>query len=306
MALTKAKLMELIDNGGIDVGGGGGSGLPPGGVEGQILKKTATAADWGDITIADIKATRGNILHNWDFRNPVNQRGVTGAISTGTYFYDRWIRNSGTVTVAEGYLTLASGAVVEQRIEGLYLAGETATVSVQTDVEIISGTGVFPTAAGTVDITLTGFGTATLGYNAGYMFVRFAASGGQNVDVVKLELGTVSTLHLDPPMDHAVELPKCHRFMQRIKGEFRASYMNTAVVYVEVPLKQPMRVEPTLMTATVFKVYSPISGIVEQAGFVPSKTTQQPGGMLTVRAMKTAHGLTDAMVSIDGILSSDL
>ncbi len=253
MALTKAKLMELIDNGGIDVGGGGGSGLPPGGVEGQILKKTATAADWGDITIADIKATRGNILHNWDFRNPVNQRGVTGAISTGTYFYDRWIRNSGTVTVAEGYLTLASGAVVEQRIEGLYLAGETATVSVQTDVEIISGTGVFPTAAGTVDITLTGFGTATLGYNAGYMFVRFAASGGQNVDVVKLELGTVSTLHLDPPVDHAVELPKCQRFYYRIAAlsggrSFGMSMSGSNKGDFNVLITHPvgMRIQPTI------------------------------------------------------------
>lgn len=210
------------------------------------------STEWAALPWIDAKIGQ-NILHNWDFRNPVNQRGVSGAISTGTYFYDRWIRNSGTVTVAAGYLTLASGAVIEQRIEGLYLAGVSVTVSVQTDAEIISGTGVFPTAAGTVGITLTGFGTAILGYNAGYMFVRFTASGSQNVVAVKCELGTVSTIHLDPPMDHAVELPKCQRYFQDLgpypgfQGYVGGS-TTSATVYLQ--LICAMRITPTLSFTT--------------------------------------------------------
>lgn len=167
------------------------------------------------VHLADIRLGQ-NLLHNADFRNPVNQRGVSVTISAAGYFFDRWLLNSGSVTIAAGYLTIASGAEIEQRIEGLYLAGETVTVSVKVGTSYISGSGTFPTSAGTASITLTGFGTATLGYNAGYMFVRFTASGSQNVVSVKCELGTVSTLHLDPPMDHAVELLKCQRYFFRL------------------------------------------------------------------------------------------
>lgn len=219
MALTRAKLIELIDNGDIDVGGGG---------------------------------VNPNILHNWDFRNPVNQRAVTGTISAAGYFFDRWILNSGSVTVAAGYLAMASGAVIEQRTEGLYLAGVTVTLSVKVGSNIHSGTGVFPTAAGTVDITLTGFGTATLGYNAGYMFVRFTASGSQNVVSVKCELGTVSTLHLDPPMDYGVELAKCQRYFRPLRrGTGRLFNASSTVIELAFDLTPPMYGIPTPSVPTL-------------------------------------------------------
>lgn len=204
-----------------------------------------------------------NILHNAGFRAPINQRGVSGSISTGTYFFDRWIRNSGTVTVAAGYLTLASGAVIEQRIEGLYLAGETVTVSVRVGSTIYNGTGVFPTSAGTAAVTLTGFGTATLGYNAGYMFVRFTASGSQNVVAVKCELGTASTLHLDPPMERITELLKCQWFYRRVgtgsdpgtQAYFygRSGFDAAGQFVLTIPGPQ-MRINPTFTRDNVFMI----------------------------------------------------
>lgn len=53
MALTKAKLLELIENGDIPSGGGGSAsnGLPQGGTAGQYLKKNSATdfdAGWGD------------------------------------------------------------------------------------------------------------------------------------------------------------------------------------------------------------------------------------------------------------------
>lgn len=252
MALTKAKLEELIEAGDIVIPGGGGAGVPAGGTTGQVLSKvdnTDHNVAWADQTGGGGK----NLLHNWDFTNPINQRGVSGAISTGTYFYDRWIRNSGTVTVGAGYLTLDSGAEIEQRIEGLYLAGETVTVSVMVGSTIYNGTGVFPTATGTAGITLTGFGMATLGYNVGYMFVRFMASGSQNVVAVKCELGTASTLHLDPPVDHAVELLKCQRFYYRIAAlsggrtfGMSMSVSNKGDFNVLINHPVGMRIQPTI------------------------------------------------------------
>jgi hypothetical protein len=224
MALTRAKLEELIAAGEIEVGGGG---------------------------------VNPNLLHNCDFRNPVNQRGVSGAISTGAYFYDRWIRNSGTVTVNAGYLTLASGAVIEQRIEGVYLAGETVCVSVKVGASVYSGSGTFPTSTGTASITLTGFGTAKLGYNAGYMYVLFTASGAKNVVMVKCELGTVSTLHLDPPADYGVELAKCQRFLYRVpNGYIPLAYSNSSsLLYLFFQTPAEMRILPSV-------IYEPGSSFV--------------------------------------------
>lgn len=187
-----------------------GSGVPAGGTAGQVLSKI----DATDHNVAWADQTGGgqNILHNWDFRNPVNQRGVSGTISTGTYFYDRWIRNSGTVTVNAGYLTIANGAVIEQRIEGHSLAGDLVTVSVKVGTSYINGSGTFPTSAGTASITLTGFGTATLGYNANYMFIRLTTDAARNLVSVKCEMGKVSTLQYDKPAEYAIELLKCQRF----------------------------------------------------------------------------------------------
>lgn len=47
-----------------------------------------------------------NLLDNANFGDPVNQRGVSGAITTPGYFIDRWKLESGSVTVENGCITL--------------------------------------------------------------------------------------------------------------------------------------------------------------------------------------------------------
>lgn len=47
-----------------------------------------------------------NLLDNSDFTHMVNQRGVSGVISTAGYFIDRWKLVSGSVTVNAGSITL--------------------------------------------------------------------------------------------------------------------------------------------------------------------------------------------------------
>lgn len=243
-----------------------------------------------------------NILHNWDFRTPVNQRDVSGTISTGAYFFDRWIRNSGTVTVAAGYLTMASGAVIEQRIEGLNLAGETVTVSVRVGSTIYSGTGVFPTEAGTAAVTLTGFGTATLGYNAGYMFVRFTASGGQNVVSVKCELGTVSTLHLDPPMDWAVELPKCQRYFITLGTvvPFFGFTNSTTDASMSIPIPVTLRIAtPSLYVSGSSYIFTPSGSAIGIASFYELRSFH---GMLCFRS--TCSGGLTTYSPVNGYLAA--
>ena len=259
------------------------------------------ATAWASLPWSDY-GNNLNILHNWDFRNPVNQRGMSGTISAVGYFFDRWLLNSGSVTVAAGYLTIASGAEIEQRIEGLYLAGETVTVSVKVGTSYISGSGTFPTSAGTASVTLTGFGTATLGYNANYMFIRLTTDAARNLAACNCELGTVSTLAYDPPMDHAVELPKCQRYFFFYNTFFAtAVQVDSGACHFIVLMTSTMRVLPSIVGT--IQVYSP-SGV--QTGF--EFTLHMHGNLVRIRAGKTGHGLTNAFLVISGnaFLSADL
>ena len=257
MALTRVKLEELIAAGEIEVGGGG---------------------------------VNANILHNWDFRNPVNQRGVSGTITTGTYFYDRWLRNNGTVTTNAAYLTIGASAEIEQRIEGNLLAGETVTVSVMVGGTVFSGTGIMPTSAGTVSVTVTGWGTATLGYATGYMYLRLAPTAASNVQRVKLEMGAVSTLAYDPPMEYGTELFKCRRFF--IKADtinkqpytVETDYLN---FFYELPVVM-RAIAPTIIIVSGTLAVFPYT---VQSGFTFAGTGIASGDKFYVHARKTSHGL---------------
>ena len=216
MALTRAKLIELIDNGDIEVGGGGVS---------------------------------PNILHNWDFRNPVNQRGVSGLVTNGLYGFDRWISHEGDTYFNPSNIALSAGGAIEQRIEGVLLAGKTVTVSILTSENGIEfASGVFPSSTGTVVLTVSPL-TITLGHGGTYMFIRVKTSSARYIQAIKLELGTVSTLAYDPPMEYGTELTKCQRYFINAKGN-AAFYGNVtssgASAFLREYLPCNMRITPSL------------------------------------------------------------
>lgn len=176
--------------------------------------------------------TNPNILHNWDFTNPINQRGLTTA-SGGGYWLDRWtlanfVGATYTYSTAWGLrgLTTTNNIIMRQYIENPNAyAGKTVTVSVEIYSASVTASCTIrlwhngTTAIGSVGIVDGDTGiksfTATIPSTAlTDLSVVFYNYGGNDVRIkrIKLELGTVSTLHLDPPMDHAVELPKCQRF----------------------------------------------------------------------------------------------
>lgn len=142
-----------------------------------------------------------NILRNWDMREPLNQRAVSGTVSAVGYFYDEWLLNSGSVVVNANYLTVAGAAVIEHRIRGNLLAGAVVTVSIMAADTVYSNTGTFPISEGTASVTIPDWGTVTLGYASGYMYIRFSPTSASNVQAMKAELGTISTLAYDLPMD---------------------------------------------------------------------------------------------------------
>ena len=71
--------------------------------------------------------------------------------------------------------------------------------------------------------------------------------------MVKLELGTVSTLHLDPPMDYGTELVKCQRFYLWTGKSTLLSLGGHAIsatqAMVFLPTAAPMRAVPTIIGA---------------------------------------------------------
>lgn len=173
----------------------------------------------GGIVLVDKYASKqhghGQFFHNYDFRNPVNQRGVSGAITTVGEHLDRWRLVNGTVTVNADNIVLAAGATTEQRIEKYMLsAGEIVCISAQlADLTIKSVVGTMPLSVGTTVVLMDGFGTVTLGNHTDYMYVQFTPTAEVTLLRVYGEPGAVSTLAYAPPMDLASENLKCYRYL---------------------------------------------------------------------------------------------
>lgn len=257
MALTRAKLEELIESGEIEVGGGLSNPMPD---TTLITNLNADLIDGRHATWA-----HQNLLYNWDFRfNPVNQRAASGNITSSVFFYDRWFRDLGTITIAAGYLNLQVDAAMNTSIKGNALSGAVVTVSVMLGNVVYSGTGTFPTSTGTVSVTIAGFGTALLIYTTGYMGVRFTATTStRKVQAVKLELGTVSTLAYDAPMEYEAELTKCQRYCINLStyASFWGYCLSTTIGIGRIPLPVTMQGAITSSTA--------IGGLITVAGVKP-------------------------------------
>lgn len=172
-----------------------------------------------------------NVLHNWDFRNPVNQRKGTSYTGIG-YTLDRWYSDKAytKLEINDGYVTLTGEngfGYIRQFLENP-LPDETYTISA-----LIRGTGKGMLGLGYYsEGSITGAGTFfnnvgsewtlveyTYEYDPKYStdpvnVVYFQANTGYSYDVkmVKLEKGSKSTLINDIPMEYLSELIKCQRY----------------------------------------------------------------------------------------------
>ena len=175
-----------------------------------------------------------NLLDNWYFAYPVNQRNVSGTIDTVGYFLDRWKLVSGSVTIGSNGITL-NGTIVQIL--------ETA---VGTDV---------PASA----LTTEGVVVASYDNNS----KTFSLTGtGQTFVAAKLELGTQQTLaHQDADNnwvlneipDYGEQLRRCQRYFVNF-NPYKMSYfaMPPAVAstasqaYSAVTLPVAMRAQPVV------------------------------------------------------------
>lgn len=172
-----------------------------------------------------------NLLDNWYFGNPVNQRGASGTISTAGYFFDRWKLVSGSVTINSGGIVL--NGTIAQVLE--YAVGQTVTATVLTPDGVTDVTPVYDDETKTFTVT----------------------TQGKTILAAKLELGSQQTLArqeygkwvLNEIPDFGTELMKCQRYFEWMDVQF------TSAINGSAPYRVVKRATP------VFTYYS-VSGTV--------------------------------------------
>lgn len=243
---------------------------------GGPVRKPGLEIDW-DVDIHGILTApnlpRRNLLHNWDFRNPVNQRGSSSyTATTAKYAIDRWKIINGTLTVGNGYVRFAttSGATdfkyIIQLTEQTLYAGQTYTLSMIAKVATASGWVCFlPCTSSDVITGCDGIVLSAMNdYELiSYTFTPTADVSNVGVEIVgnqaaafdilmkswKLEQGSVSTLANDAPADYGEQLALCQRFFTYIGSTsiFTGIFGSTTQARLYIPLPVSMRIaSPTI------------------------------------------------------------
>lgn len=286
----------------------------------------------GSVIAAKVQPCNRNLLDNWYFGAPVNQRGKTTYSGAG-YGIDRWKAEAVTpnvVTVNDGYIELSQNALISEILEEPYsLCGKQVTVSALTTTGLYSATATVPSKAELSAITADeNIGVkyfAVNGNNTGYVCLQHSkehatkvmlrAFEGYTVGViaVKLELGSQQTLAhqnssgawvLSEMPDYGEELTKCMRYLQIITTPYDTSgngvaigYANNTVdLWVPIPLAVPMRISPTPTIPTggvaLLKV-GKTSGSPKDVTRVTGGWAMQTGGACSMRSLIfTSSGLT--------------
>lgn len=230
---------------------------------------------------ADIPNSNPNILDNWYFLDPINQRGKTEYTAENNYSIDRWQVRAGTnadkLTLSNDGVTLTrvnnNAAYFHQRLDGIKdLVGKEIIFSILYKSDCVCR--LFISGAEAHIQTIPASSNWTIGYmtytptEADANAQVFGAciqihntespSGGSiTVQAAKLELGTIQTLVkqdangnwilIDGKPNIEVELAKCQRYF--IQGPFYAPIIKTynggnQRVFLSLPVT--MRKFPTL------------------------------------------------------------
>ena len=217
---------------------------------------------WSSEKVAGLVSLR-SLLDNWDFRNPVNQRGQREYMCAGaagwTYGVDRWRASRTCVSLQSGFIKLTAGDIdgykrFQQPLENplALLPGKTYTVSMIARVNSITGSwaelrassglngaafylghtpGAAIALAPTKDFQLfTQTFTLPPGHSHFALEILGNTSASFDIDIqaMKLEPGAVPTILNDPPMDFGLELLKCQRHQIGLLPSISAASTGTA------------------------------------------------------------------------------
>ena len=213
-----------------------------------------------------------NLLDNSDFRNPVNQRGLTSYV-TGGFSIDRWVKSHNTtVTVNDGYVACAGSNILfvqrfEKVLNGLYTAA----------CKLIDGTTHVITGA--MSKTEIADGVIAFGINEdGLSYVKLTTDIGIVWAALYEGEYTAETLPEYQPKGYGVELAECLRYFYRFDSDKNGTSLTftpgiSTVAGFLFPV--PMRVVPT-MTVTSIKTWTR-NGFADVTNSVSSKACTTAG-----------------------------
>lgn len=202
-----------------------------------------------------------NLLDNWYFGRPVNQRGQ--AEYTGDkYTVDRWhLTTDGVLTVADEGIRLTSGALFEPFEYELssFLKGKTVTYSFFfADNTLVTKSAVIPSTWGNWDSLIEIGDIQLIGLESGKRIWARCSSTTTAV-AAKLELGSTQTLAhkegdkwvLNEIPDFGEQLRRCQMYYlgDTQRDGYGKSTSNNEI-YVVVPLPATMRAKPVIASSS--------------------------------------------------------
>lgn len=269
-----------------------------------------------------------NLLDNWYFGNPVNQRGATEYIINrfNQYHIDRWTAAGNFKITLENdglKITNTSDSVyanIMQRLEFARFGKKERTITLSLftgdDLYSVTGTVSFQDQNGSCSFA-TPFGAIRMyTYNSLTEFTIDVAPGKETkIQAVKLELGSNQTLArkendvwvLNEIPDYETELAKCQRYQVPIKGwvAYPATWVDTNEVNCLIPTPAQMRTAPALQNLS-WIIFDNETHI-QHKDFSVSVYAATPAGVF-LKFTKPNHGLTNVCVtsSSTGMLDSNL
>nr|DAQ52667.1 MAG TPA: collagen triple helix repeat protein [Caudoviricetes sp.] len=205
-----------------------------------------------------------NLLDNWYFGNPVNQRGQTSYTGAGYGGIDRFTFDGqgGTMTVGDGFVSFQKTGDYTSPIQffenSRVPANQIATISAIVDDDLFFATG---TLEGNLVAVCPGgrFEAYRLDSRSVFRFV-FTESGVYKVRAVGLEPGTQQTLaHKEYGEWVQNEIPKfgdqlaeCQRYYYRAHytqyQTINMAYEDTSYAFIMLPLPVAMRIDNPVLT----------------------------------------------------------
>ncbi len=281
----------------------------------QIVKRTASGLN----VLGEYDLSRNpNLLHNWDFTNPVNQRGQTTYLSTSGEIptIDRWRAgaNMKVELVSGGIKLTGQGGPYRnfrQTIENpARLAGKQVTVS----LNILACTGKFSSyfiqgsggsSGGIIDAGFTGIKKFSVTLASASDIggdLKFHIGNSSDADVsltlasVKLEIGGVGTLKDTDVADYGEQEIICQRYLVPISAaqRFRLESYTADVLQFHIPTPQRMRVLPTVEDVSAMSIRSISLGIPAVSIGGIEVLRRDPDVFLRVSA--PSHGQTDCLL----------
>ena len=207
---------------------------------------------------------RGNLLDNGNFINPVNQRGVTSALSNSSnYFIDRWMTyqanvNNVTYSLVDNGISLTpveqgNYAGMQQRIETPLSTGEDYTIIFSVDgdnivLPVTGGTGKIGEETNNIYLSyVTNYG----GYNT--VRVVFTTNRSFVVNNARVIKGSYTPKTLPPweAPDYTTEYLKCRRYYKALTSYGRTVFKPYGEIAITIVSSDEMRVLPTAVTVNL-------------------------------------------------------